>query len=384
MRLWPFGKRGTATPAAAAEEFPTSAPRHTTATGVPVAVSGIAVRPVDRKTALSLDTVRRGVNLIAVTVAALPWQRIGPDGKEQPLGWLEQPEANRSRFHTFKDTLYDLQFDNVAYWRILRRDASGQPAPGGVEYVSLDRIRDNRKAGGYFTIDGRPVISLANIIGFEGWHQDGILVDGARTIRIALALEAAAARYADSPQSSTDLVNDSTYDMDDEEIDELIAEYKRTRNAEGVGYIGKGLRVERNGWTSKELQLVEGRQWSATKVANLIGVPADAIAGAQALAGGSLTYSTTAQEARKLIDYGLVGPLNSLESRLSMTDLQGQAWTNQVTPRGTLIRANLDGRLRGNPKDRAELYQILIPLEVMTVAEARAMENLTPDGGTDV
>lgn len=388
VRLWRRREETTdaaAAPVAEVQEFPTAKPHYPTTSGWEVPVHGIHDQPVDRKTALTVPAIRRGVNLLAVTVASLPWQRIGADGTKKPLGWLAQPEAGRPLFQTLKDTLYDLQFDNVAYWKVNQRTATGEPAPGGVEYVSLDRIKDNRKTGGVFEIDGREVRSLANIIGFEGWHGDGgILTAGARTIRIALALEAAAKRYADTPQSSVDLVNDSSYTLTDDEIDDLVRNYKRTRNAEAVGFVDKGLRVEKNGWSSKELQLIEARQYLNTLIANLIGLPADAIPGASALSGGSLTYSTTAQEARKLIDYGLVGPINSIETRLSMTDQQGNAWTNQVTPRGDVIRANLDARLRGNPIDRAQLYQILVPLGVLTVEEARAMEDLTPIGGTDV
>jgi hypothetical protein len=367
------------------QEFPPATPRHSTTSGFEVPVHGIWDTPIDRKTALTVPGVRRGVNLIAVSVSSLPWDRLDATGAKKPLGWLAQPEAGRPLFQTLRSTLYDLCFDDVAFWKVNQRAANGEPAQGGVEYVALNRIQDNRSTSGDFMIDGRPVVSLANIIGFEGWHGDGgILAAGARTIRIALALEAAAKRYADTPQAATDLVNDSGYTPTDEEIDKVIRDYKRTRNAEAVGFIDRGMRVERNGWSSKELQLVEARQFVNTMIANLLGLPPDAIAGASALSGGSLTYSTTVQEARKLIDYGLTGPINSIESRLSMTDQQGNAWTNQVTPRGDRIRFNLDGRLRGNPKDRADIYQILVPLGVMTKVEARAMEDLAPLGGTDV
>jgi hypothetical protein len=346
-------------------------------------VHGIWDQPVSREVALTLPGLRRGVNLLAVTVASLEWKRRNANGDPKPLGWFAQPEAGRPRFQTLKDLIYDLTFDNVGFWRILRREASGEPALGGVEYVKLSRIQDNRSTSGDFMIDGRPVVSLANIVGFEGWHGDGgLLRAGARTIRIGLALDAAAKRYADVPQSATDLVNDSTMDLDDDEIDALIAEYKRSRNAEGVGYISKGLRVERNGWSSKELQLIEARQYNDTQLANLIGVPPDAVAGASAQSGGSLTYSTTVLEARKLIDHGAIGPINAIESRLSLTDPMGSAWSGQVTPRGDTIRADVDSRLRGNPLDRAQLYSILVPLEILTKDEARAMEDLAPSGGT--
>lgn len=333
--------------------------------------------PVSRAEALSVPACMRALNLVTTTVAGLPLERITPDAVRMDLGWLEQPEADRPRFKTFNDTLLDLYMDGRAYWRITQRLADGSPAMGGVEYLPLDRIGEGPTKDHPLTVDGKP-IPARDVVGFHGWH-DGIRRHGARILRTALALEKAAKRYADTPMPSTILRNTSTYELDDAEIDALIAGVKKHRNEEAIGYINAGLEVEEVGWNSRDMQLVEARQFTASQIANLVGVPAGLVAGANT-SGSSLTYQSVTQENRGLIDFGLTPAIKTLEARLSMSDVMGKAWTNQVTPRGTVVRFNVNALMRGNPLERAQVYTQLIPLGVLTVEEARAMEDLTPEG----
>jgi len=388
MGLWPL-RASTALAhvqaapvVAAAEAFPSSTNVYQLTTGLPVEVGGIYDAPVPRALALSVPGILRGVTLKATTIAGLPLERVDAAGQRVELGWLEQPEAGRPRFNTISDTITDLELDGRAYWRVLSRDSTGAPRFGGCEYLALDRVGDGRLPDGTLTItvDHKPVDPSA-VIGFTGWH-DGIRRHGARIIRTALALEAAARRYADTPMPSVTLVNESGYELTDVEIDTLISDYKGARNQEGVGYTNSGIKPTAIGFDAAQLQLVEARQFTNTQLANLLGLPAQYIAGAAASSGGTVTYSNITQDSRALIDYGMKAPIGALESRLSMSDVSGSAWTNQVTPRGTRIRVSIDGLLRGNPLERAQLYQILVPLGILTVNEARAMEDLTPVGRT--
>jgi hypothetical protein len=336
---------------------------------------------VPRSLALTVPAVLRGTVLISTTIAGLLIERIDSSGSRGNLGWLEQPEAGRPRFATFTDIVNDLQFDGRSYLRVQgRKQFNGEalpPDPGACEYVALDRVGDPTgllqhgmlKNDWPITIDGKPV-HRDEIIAFEGWHA-GIRFHGARLIRTALALEAAARRYADVPMAPVTLVNESGYDMSDIEIDKMITDYKRGRNSEGVGY-AQNVKPVVTGLNSMEMQLVEARQFVSTQIANLVGLPANAIAGAAAASGGTVTYQNVSQESRSLIDYGLKAPLTALEARLSMRDVSGTS----------TVRFSLDSLLRGDALQRAQLYQILVPLGVLTVDEARDMEDLTPEGTT--
>jgi phage portal protein BeeE len=80
-----------------------------------------------------------------------------------------------------------------------------------------------------------------------------------------------------------------------------------------------------------------------------------------------MTYSNVSDERRTLIDFSLRPIMTAIEQRLTMDD---------ITLRGYRVRFDLDDFLRGNALERADVYQKLIPLGVMTVDEARAMEDL--------
>jgi hypothetical protein len=362
----------------ASETFPGSSNVYQITTGMPVEVAGVFEAPVERNLALSVPGIHRGITLKSTTIAGLPLERFDAGDKRVALGWLEQPEPDRPRFATLTDTIDDLQLDGLAYWLIRRRDANNAPAFGGVEYLKLTRVGDITLSGGVrtITVDGRPV-DPRDVIGFSGWH-DGIRRRGARLIRTALALEAASRRYADTPLAAVTLVNKSGVPLNEEEIDELLVGYKKSRNQDGVGYANAEVDVVPTGFDSSQLQLVEARQFINTQLANLLELPAQYIAGASAGSGGDIRYQNITQDARSLIDYGLKAPMMALESRLSMSDVAGNAWTNQVTPRGSTVRFSIDGLLRGNPLERAQLYQALIPIGVLTVEEARALEDLAP------
>lgn len=365
----------------ASETFPLAASSFTTG-GFAVDIYSAYTSDVPRDLAMSVPGILRGVTLIATTIAGLPLERVDAAGQRVDLGWLDQPEAARPRFSTINDTVIDLILDGRSYWLVHERDGRGAPRFGGCEYIALTRVGDVSLANGgsTITVDGEPV-DPRDVIGFSGWH-DGIRRHGSRIIRTAVALEAAAKRYADTPMPAQVLVNTSGYELSDTEIDTLITDYKGARNQEGVGYVNAGVKPETIGFDAAQLQLVEARQFTNTQLANLLGLPAQYIAGAASSSGGTVTYQNITQDSRALIDYGIKAPIGAVESRLSMSDTLGSAWDNQVTPRGTRIRVNLDGLLRGNSLERAQLYAQLIPLGVLTVDEARAMEDLAPVGRT--
>lgn len=387
MGLWPAraAKRVSDVQASAldaSETFPGTTNVYQITTGQPVEVGAVHASKVSRELAASVPAVLRGVTMLATTMAALPIERFDAAGASVDLGWMDQPEAGRARFATFNDLGQDLIYDGRAYLRVWER-VNGEPKRGGCEYLKLSRV------GNIIGADGRPTITVdgtlvdrANVIGFTGWNE-GILTHGARIIRTAVALEAAARRYADTPLPAVTLVNKSGVQLDDEEIDKLVVDYKRGRNQEGVGYVNDAVDVIPTSFDSAQLQLVEARQFVSTQLANLIGLPAHAIAGASAANGSSLTYSNTTQENRALIDYGLKPLLVAIESRLSLSDVNGAAWTTQVTPRGTTARFNLDALTRGDALQRAQVYNILVPLGILSPEQAAALEDLAPTPGVN-
>lgn len=363
----------------ASEGWPSQG-RAYTLTGQSVEISGAFQSKVSRSIAMSIPSLARAVTIKVTQVAALEWERIDGQGNRIDLGWLAQPEAGRPRFATLCDLGYDLVFDGVGYLRVLDRTATGEPKRGALEYLELSRVSQYQDAKGQWRIavDGKDV-PASNIIGFQGWH-DGILNHGARTIRMALALEAAALRYANSPLPSERIVNKSDFPLDDDEITALLGAYKTARNSEGVAYLEGQIEVQTVGFDAKQLQLIEARQFINAQMCDLAGINPAYVAGAAAGTQGTIEYQNVTMNARALVDYGLKDLVVALESRMSMSDATGDAWAMQVTPRGTTVRANMDSLLRGNAKERAELWEILLRIGVVTVDQVQAYEDLAPVG----
>ena len=95
-------------------------------------------------------------------------------------------------------------------------------------------------------------------------------------------------------------------------------------------------------WTNASLQailhpaapedlLIAGRNAAAVDCARLVGVPAALVDATSA--GASLTYETTEGRNREFLDYGLIGYMAAVSSRLSMDD---------VVPRGQRVAFELE------------------------------------------
>ncbi len=95
--------------------------------------------------------------------------------------------------------------------------------------------------------------------------------------------------------------------------------------ARGAAYIA-GMQVNTNGWSARELQLVEARDQDAVAMAQLLSLPLGMV-GAPSK-GSSLTYSNMADNRRQTID-ALASFTRIVEGRLSLPDM---------TPRGTDVR----------------------------------------------
>jgi phage portal protein BeeE len=85
----------------------------------------------------------------------------------------------------------------------------------------------------------------------------------------------------------------------------------------------------------------------------------------------SATYSNVSQERRSLVDFSLRPFMSCIEERLSMND---------VTPRGSRVRFDLDDYLRGNPLEQIEVLGKMLEYDLISVDEAREEMDLAPRG----
>ena len=86
----------------------------------------------------------------------------------------------------------------------------------------------------------------------------------------------------------------------------------------------------------------------------------------------SLTYSNLQDERKQFVDMTLRPFISAIEDRLSMDD---------VTNTQNYIRFNLDETyLRSDAMTRLNVLEKMLALNLITLDQAKAMEDLTPEG----
>jgi len=86
----------------------------------------------------------------------------------------------------------------------------------------------------------------------------------------------------------------------------------------------------------------------------------------------SMTYQNIIDGRKEFVAYSLQPFISAIENRLSMDD---------VTRRGNVVRFALDETfLRADIMQRLSAIEKMLTLNLITVDEARALEELSPDG----
>jgi phage portal protein BeeE len=121
------------------------------------------------------------------------------------------------------------------------------------------------------------------------------------------------------------------------------------------------------------MMLNEAKQYMATEIARLMNVPAYYIS---ADMNNSMTYANVQDERRQFVSLSLQPYISAIEQRLSLND---------ITPSTQKICVDLDsGFLRANPMERLDVIEKMLALGLISVQDAMAMEELSPNGsGSD-
>jgi hypothetical protein len=86
----------------------------------------------------------------------------------------------------------------------------------------------------------------------------------------------------------------------------------------------------------------------------------------------SMTYQNIIDGRKEFVAYSLQPFISAIENRLSMDD---------ITRRGNVVRFALDETfLRADTMARLLAIEKMLTLDLITVDEARALEELSPDG----
>jgi HK97 family phage portal protein len=334
---------------------------------------------VSRTEALAVPSVSRCHSLITGVIGSIElnlYKKSTGAELESPM-WLDQPDYRQPRSVTIAATVSDLFMHGVAFWEVTQTFAdSGRPS--GFAWVSFDRVTQklnstNTLVVGY-TVDGsglRPQNGLGSIVTFQALDSLGILGRGGRTIKAALDLEKASAVAASTPMPSGYIQN-SGADLPEEQITGLLGAWKLARQQRSTAYLSSTLRFEPTNFSPKDMLYNEAKQMFATEIARLCNVSAYLLS---ADLNNSMTYSNVLDERRQFTDMTLMPFIMAIQERLSMDDL---------TAHGNEVRFNVSETfLRSDAMTRLAVIEKMLALNLITLDQAKEMEDLSPNGATN-
>ena len=331
---------------------------------------------IDRNFALQVSSVARCRNLVAGVISSIDlglYKKSTGEKLGSPV-WLEQPDQRQPRSVTIAATVDSLMFYAVAYWRTTSLYAD-DGRPSGFEWVANNRVTYTTNKYGtevqdYF-VDGQlvPMSGIGSLVTFQSLLP-GVLQSASTTIRAAWDVQKAAAVSAATPMATTILKNNGA-DLPESQIQGILAGWNSARRNRSTAYLTSTLSAENIGFSPKEMGYVDFSQYLATEISRAMNVPSYLIS---ADMNNSMTYQNILDGRKEFVAYSLQPYISAIEDRLSMNDITNSQ--NQVR------FAVDDTFLRVDAKDRLDIIEKMLNLDLIDVDQARQMEQLTPLGDT--
>jgi HK97 family phage portal protein len=326
-----------------------------------------------RALAMSVPSVARARNIICGTIGSLPlttFNRITGDYVD-PHRVINQPDPRVAGFVIYCWLAEDIWLYGAGYGQVLEMySATDGGRVRAWTRVSPDRVTVdtdflNTTINGY-KVDGKsvPMQGVGSIIRFDG-PDEGLLHRAGKTIAAAVYLENAAVNYAKEPAPTMVLKSNGT-NLTAERISSLLTAWKSARQSRSTAFLNADVDLKEFGFDPKSLQLAEGRQYVALELSRACGIPAYFLSAETT----SMTYTNAVNERRSLVDFSLRPILKAIEERLSLPDF---------VPNPVMVRFDLDDFLRGNPLERAQVYEILNRIGAMSVEQIQREEDLIPN-----
>lgn len=327
---------------------------------------------------MKCSALARARNLICGTGATIPMALYKKStGAElgSPL-WLEQPSLSQPRFVTISWTLDSLMLYGVAYWEVTETyEEDGRPKR--FEWVANTRVTFdldlyNTTVNQYY-VDGfpRPMSGIGSLVTFQGFDE-GVLARGSQTIQAALDVQKAMAIAASTP-FPTGVIKNTGAEMSPAEVQGILGAWKRARDTRGTAFLTATLDYTPTSYSPKDMTYNDSLQYLATEIARLCNIPAYMLS---ADMNNSMTYSNVMDERKQFFAYSLMPYLDAIAARLSMDD---------ITAHGNEVRFEVtDTFLRTEPLDRLAAIEKMLALNLITLDQAREMEDLTPMGNNEV
>ena len=326
---------------------------------------------VSRHDAMTVPSVARARNLICGTVASIPLEYYKKSTGEviAPPRWINQLSKNQPSFVTLTWIVDSLLFYGVSYLLVTERYAE-DGRPSSFEWVANTRVTFTTDIYGIhvtqYYVDASPV-DMNDIVTIQGFDE-GVLDRAGRTIQAAIDVERAAAQNSANPQPAGFLKN-SGADLPPNEVQGLIAAWKRARQNNSTAYLTSTLDYNPVSFSPKDMMYNEAVQNFSTQIARSMNVPAYYLSADQ---NTTMTYANVQDERKQFYALSIEPYIQAIQTRLSMDD---------ISTSGHEVRfAVYDTFLKNDPLVELQVIEKFLTLGLVTPEQAMEMTDLTPNG----
>ena len=335
---------------------------------------GYQTNSIDLVSALQVPTVAKCFQLLTGTIGGIPLNLYNKTTGEE-LGlpiWLQQPDIRQPRSVTIAYTVQSLAAYGQAFWQV-KSQYSDDGRPARFEWVSNTRVTTKLNARSteveYYMLNGEalPNSGVGSLVTFQALNP-GVLQTGARTIQAALDLERAAAISAATPMP-TSIIKNNGADLPESQISAILAGWKAARQSRSTAYLTSSLELQTFGFSPKDMMYDEAKQSLSTEICRLMNVPAYMASSDQ---NSSYTYTNVLDARKEFYAYTLAPYVCAIEDRLSMND---------ITNAQNVVRFDVNETfLRADTMERLNVIEKMLGLGLITLDQAMAMEDLSPNG----
>ena len=326
---------------------------------------------VSRHDAMTVPSVARARNLICGTVASIPLEYYNKRTGEviAPPRWINQLSKSQPSFVTITWIVDSLMFYGVSYLLVTERYAE-DGRPSAFEWIANTRVTFTTDLYGLYVtqyyVDANPV-DMNDIVTIQGFDE-GILDRGGRTIQAAIDVERAAATNSANPQP-TGFLKNSGADLPPNEVQGLIAAWKRARQNNSTAYLTSTLDYNPVSFSPKDMMYDSAIQNLSTQLARVCNVPAYYLSADQ---NTTMTYANVQDERKQFYALSIEPYIQAIQTRLSMDD---------ISTSGHEVRfAVFDTFLKSDPMVELQVIEKLLGLGLITTEQAMEMTDLTPNG----
>jgi hypothetical protein len=273
---------------------------------------------------------------------------------EAPRTWLGRIDKSVTNNFILSFTYDDLLFYGRAFWYITEREkATGYPSSFTRLPAAIVTTQDQAATNGVWFGPSKQVLFQGLPINHEDLVQflspiQGLIYTGATSVDTALKLEQARNRNASSLQPAVTLRQTGGEPMSPQELRDLAAAYDEARFASATSAVNEFVEVIPNMATPDKMLLIDAAEYQAKEIARIANVPAYLVS----VSIGNYSYVSSAEASRDLYTFGVKPYIDCIQETLS---------ANNVLPRGTVVRFDIESYLQEQEKNKQE------PAEVETV-----------------